>query len=91
LAWKSEPRSFGRNSSLPGRSKDMLVLSRRKGERILVGNDVVLTVVAIRGNRVRIGIEAPPEVHVLRDEIPRFETPLPAHGMPVEAVLQQSQ
>ncbi len=47
----------------------MLVLSRRKGERFFVGNDVVITLVAIGGNRARIGIEAPPEVHVLRDEV----------------------
>jgi carbon storage regulator len=67
----------------------MLVLSRRKGGRILVGNDVVLTVVAIRGNRVRIGIEAPPEVHVLRDEIPRFETPLQTPGTLVETTTLQ--
>ncbi len=49
----------------------MLVLSRRKGERLFVGNDVVITLIAIGGNRARIGIEAPPEVHVLRDEVRR--------------------
>ncbi len=49
----------------------MLVLSRKPGESLLIGNDVVLTVVEVRGNRVRIGIEAPKEVKVLREELPR--------------------
>lgn len=46
----------------------MLVLSRREGEKLLVG-DAVITLIAVQGSRVRIGIEAPPEVHVLREEL----------------------
>ena len=47
----------------------MLVLSRLKGERIVINDDIVITVVEIRGNKVRIGIEAPDDVSVHRWEI----------------------
>jgi carbon storage regulator len=47
----------------------MLVLSRKVDEKILVGNDIVLTVVAIRGNVVRIGIDAPSNLRVHRQEV----------------------
>jgi carbon storage regulator len=46
----------------------MLVLSRKQNERIRVGDSVVVTVVRVSGDKVRIGIEAPPHVRVLRDE-----------------------
>ena len=49
----------------------MLVLTRRKNEKIVIGEGIVVTVVAINGNRVRLGIEAPPEVPVHREEIAR--------------------
>ena len=47
----------------------MLVLSRKQNERIRVGDSVVVTVVRVSGDKVRIGIEAPPSVRVLRDEL----------------------
>ena len=47
----------------------MLVLSRREGERIRLGDSIVVTVVRVRGDRVRIGIEAPSEIRVLREEL----------------------
>ncbi len=47
----------------------MLVLSRKQNERIRVGDSVVVTVVRVSGDKVRIGIEAPPHVRVLRDEL----------------------
>ncbi len=47
----------------------MLVLSRKPTERIEIGDNVVVTVLEIRGNKVRIGIDAPKEVHVLRSEL----------------------
>jgi carbon storage regulator len=47
----------------------MLILSRKPGEKIRVGTHITLTVVEVQGNRVRLGIEAPPEVHVLRSEL----------------------
>ncbi|MBC20152.1 MAG: carbon storage regulator [Planctomycetaceae bacterium] len=51
----------------------MLVLSRRESERIRVGESVVVTVVRLGGDKVRIGIEAPPEMLVLRDELENHE------------------
>ena len=47
----------------------MLVLSRKIGEKILIGDDIVLTVVKIDRNQIRLGIEAPLEVPVYREEI----------------------
>jgi len=47
----------------------MLVLSRKVGERILLGDDIVVTVLAMQGNRVRIGIEAPDAVRIRRSEL----------------------
>ena len=47
----------------------MLVLSRKKGEAIVINNDVVVTVVEIRGDKVRLGIVAPKEVSVHREEV----------------------
>jgi carbon storage regulator len=51
----------------------MLVLSRRESERIRVGESIVVTVVRLGGDKVRIGIEAPPEMLVLRDELQSHE------------------
>ncbi len=47
----------------------MLVLSRKMGERIHLGETIVLTVLALKGNQVRLGIEAPEDVVILREEI----------------------
>jgi carbon storage regulator len=47
----------------------MLVLSRKIGERIRIGDDVVLTVVRIHGEKVRLGIEAPGSVTIHREEV----------------------
>ena len=47
----------------------MLVLSRKKNESIVVNNDIVITVVEVRGDKVRLGIEAPTEVPVHRQEV----------------------
>lgn len=49
----------------------MLVLSRKEGERICIGEDIVLTVVSIRGDRVRLGFEGPREVPIHREEVMR--------------------
>jgi carbon storage regulator len=47
----------------------MLVLSRKQSERIRLGNDIIVTVVRVAGDKVRLGIEAPANVLVLRDEL----------------------
>lgn len=47
----------------------MLVLSRRESERIKVGNSIVITVVRVTGDKVRLGIEAPADMVVLREEL----------------------
>jgi carbon storage regulator len=47
----------------------MLVLTRQPDERILIGDDIVIEVREVRGNQIRIGIEAPPEVRILREEL----------------------
>ncbi len=47
----------------------MLVLSRKEAQRIKLGDDIVITIVKITGDKVRVGIEAPSEVLVLRDEL----------------------
>ena len=51
----------------------MLVLSRKESQRIRLGDSIVLTVVKIAGDKVRIGIEAPDSVLVLRDELQPFD------------------
>ncbi len=47
----------------------MLVLSRREKERIKLGDAIVVTVIRVAGGRVRLGIEAPADLIVLRDEL----------------------
>ena len=47
----------------------MLVLSRKVGERIWIGDQIAVTVVRITGGGVRLGIEAPPEMAVVREEL----------------------
>ena len=47
----------------------MLVLSRRESQRIKLGDEIVVTVVRVSGGQVRLGIEAPPNVSILRAEL----------------------
>ena len=47
----------------------MLILTRKVGESVLIGNDISITVLSVRGNQVKLGVEAPKEVSVHREEI----------------------
>lgn len=47
----------------------MLILTRRVGETVMIGNDVTVTVLGVKGNQVRVGISAPKSVAVHREEI----------------------
>jgi carbon storage regulator len=60
----------------------MLVLSRQRDESIVIGDNVVVTIVDIRGDKVRLGIQAPEEVPVHRQEV--YEAIQREHRGPVE-------
>ncbi|AXQ28335.1 carbon storage regulator [Solimonas sp. K1W22B-7] len=47
----------------------MLILTRRVGETVMIGEDIVVTVLGIKGNQVRIGVQAPKNVAVHREEL----------------------
>ena len=47
----------------------MLVLSRKESEKIMLGDSIVLTIVRVSGDRVRLGIEAPSDMLILRNEL----------------------
>lgn len=64
----------------------MLVLSRKETQRIRLGDDIVITVVRIGGDKVRLGIEAPKDMLVLRDEL----EPLPMTA-PTDAAVPAAQ
>jgi carbon storage regulator CsrA len=61
----------------------MLVLTRKADQKIQIGPDITITVLEVRGRYVRVGIEAPPEVRVLRSELSR----MPPTGAPIESHL----
>jgi carbon storage regulator len=50
-------------------SETMLVLSRKLNESILIGDRIRITVVGLRGNQIRLGIEAPGDVSIMREEL----------------------
>lgn len=47
----------------------MLVLTRKVGEKIVIGDNIVVTVVAIQGHKIRLGIDAPREINIARSEL----------------------
>lgn len=47
----------------------MLILTRKPGETLVLGDNITVTVLSVRGNQVRIGVNAPKDVHVNREEI----------------------
>jgi len=59
----------------------MLVLSRKRSEQIVIGSTIRITVVKLEGNQVRLGIEAPGEVMVLRAELVKERAPGPDEGL----------
>lgn len=52
----------------------MLVLSRKESEKIMLGDEIVLTIVRVSGDRVRLGIQAPSDMLILRHELETNET-----------------
>ena len=56
----------------------MLVLSRKEGEKLVIGENITLVVSKIAGNRVTVGIEAPADVKIFRGELAEKETPQPS-------------
>lgn len=65
----------------------MLVLSRKTSERILIGDEIVITVVRIGPNSVRIGIEAPKAMNIVREELCQFDSHSgPATDKPVVGI-----
>ena len=57
------------NNNKPEGKIQMLILTRRIGETVVIGNDVDVTVLSVKGNQVRLGVKAPKEVTVHREEI----------------------
>ena len=56
----------------------MLVLSRKESEKIMLGDSIVLTIVRVSGDRVRLGIEAPSDMLILRKELDQSDVPASA-------------
>ena len=76
-----------KNNNKPGGGEDsMLILTRRIGETVIIGDEVDITVLGVRGNQVRLGVKAPREVSVHREGIyARI-----CHEQSAEAVLKPS-
>ncbi|EMI16228.1 Carbon storage regulator [Rhodopirellula maiorica SM1] len=66
----------------------MLVLSRKEGEQLLIGDNIVLTINRISANRVAIGIEAPREVRIVRGELDRKEV-APRGSAPMTVIMEE--
>lgn len=64
----------------------MLVLSRKEDEQIVIGDDVRVTVVEIKGNRVKLGIQAPPTISIHRHEVLELPFRFPQDAYSLEAV-----
>jgi len=58
----------------------MLVLTRRPGEKICIGKEITCVLLQIRGNHVRVGIEAPPQVPIVRSELLELRIKGGRHG-----------
>ena len=64
----------------------MLVLSRKAGERLLIGDDIAITIVRIGPNSVRIGIEAPRDMNIVREELCNFGDQVRSSGTSDKAI-----
>jgi carbon storage regulator len=61
--------------------QEVLILTRRVGEKVMIGDDVSVTVLRVKGNQVRLGVEAPKSVSVQREEIfNRMKNEAEGHG-----------
>jgi carbon storage regulator len=67
----------------------MLVLSRKPGERVIIGSGITVTVVEITGNRIRIGIDAPDDVRILRGELADWHEPIRVTSQRPEPKLEE--
>ena len=63
----------------------MLVLSRKIGEKLVIGDNITVVVSRVAGNRVMLGIEAPQEVRIIRGELKAFGETRPAAAVPAGA------
>ncbi|HSZ08912.1 MAG TPA: carbon storage regulator CsrA [Steroidobacteraceae bacterium] len=72
----------------------MLILTRRVGETVMIGNEVTVTVLGVKGNQVRIGVNAPKDVAVHREEIyeriKREQDQDPRMGAPVNKIVDDA-
>jgi carbon storage regulator len=64
----------------------MLILTRRAGETLMIGDDIVITVLGVKGNQVRIGVDAPRDVAVHREEIYQRIQRMQQPGVPKASV-----
>lgn len=69
----------------------MLVLTRKPGEQILVGKEVKITVIRISPNTVRIGIDAPPDMNIVRAELLSPGDPVPDRPPAMPAAAQEKE
>jgi len=58
----------------------MLVLTRKPGEKVVIGNNITVTILAIEGGRVRVGIDAPDDIRILRGELAFWMEPDPVRA-----------
>jgi carbon storage regulator len=68
----------------------MLVVSRKPGEKVVIGSDIVVTIIEAKGNRVRIGISVPEDVPVFRGELVETASKPPAQDHPGRELVLQS-
>ncbi len=69
----------------------MLVLSRKQGEQLQIGDNVTITVLEVRGRKLTLGIQAPNDVRILRAELDPFREPPPVSTRRRQAAMQRMQ